>query len=275
MQNSEDSLAISNPSEHESKSSDVSENDKSNQWPGTESMNLEEKSRALLMMKSTRCTEKEGIVGKVEESGAGSWGELEGFCDSPLQTALSILEHINERFSRHIHSSEPDLNDGRKIKRRAKSSSHDHKIGIGRNRERKVPADDDVERTTMNGINSHDRMNDNEDSTMNTATSEGLYQDHDEYDERMNENDSRFSDSEDHHDHDNVIGSLKHDRDSNDTIDYILWTGDITPHDVWNSNMGDLIRVVRTWSQAMKSNLPKGVPVFPIMGNHDTIPVNQ
>lgn len=241
---------------------------------------------------------REEIEGEREEiekeEGAGTWGELEGFCDSPLQTALSILEHINERFSRHcdFHDLNPAAGSGMKGRKKtpctrmkrenmsgSRHSHHDHKL---EGRERKEnhhetnEGGNEMSPSTIDGIddssiiqtgrtgrwmnsqdtlNSHDPrvnggMNDKHDGWMNRPS------------DRQIKNGERFN-------------KHRHNFDSNDTLDYILWTGDITPHDVWNSNMEDLIRVVRTWSQAMKSYLPKGIPVFPVLGNHDTIPVNQ
>lgn len=222
-----------------------------------------------------------------KEEGAGTWGELEGFCDSPLQTALSILEHINERFSRHcdFHDPNPAASGmkGRKrtpctkIKRENMSGSrHDHKLEGRENYHQTNEGGNEMSPSAIDGIddssiiqtgrtrrwmNGHDTLNDN-DPQVNGGMN-------DKHDGEMNELSDRETKNGER------LNQYRHKFDSNDTLDYILWTGDITPHDVWNSNMEDLIRVVRTWSQAMKSYLPKGVPVFPVLGNHDTIPVNQ
>lgn len=247
--------------------------------------------------KETEEERKETEKEEIDKEGAGTWGELEGFCDSPLQTALSILEHINERFSRHCDFHDPNPAAARGMKERgmkgrkrtpctkmkrenmSRHSHHDHEL---EGRERKENYHQTNERgnemspSTIDGI---------DDSIIQTGRSRRWMSGHD----TLNDNDPQVN-GEMNDNHDGWMNGLsdretkkngekfnryRHKFDSNDTLDYILWTGDITPHDVWNSNMEDLIRVVRTWSQAMKSYLPKGVPVFPVLGNHDTIPVNQ
>lgn len=267
--------------------------DKNSQWPGSESVDPKgrdhesvERSRAALhLMKSTQDTTREEQGKVLEEEkragdtsgGAGSWGELEGFCDSPLRTALSILEHINERFSRHIPEPNLPVNDASKS-----SSSHDHKKGRmnqgekrrygGRKRHERRMQEKVNDRTFVKriGVNHHNRLNDNN-SPKNEITSGLTYENGESI-----TNNSQPDGSIDGDDDATVFGLRNRDHtDSNDTIDYILWTGDITPHDVWHSDMGDLIRVVTTWSDAMKTYLPKGIPVFPVLGNHDTTSVNQ
>ena len=247
----------------------------SDQWQGTESINLE----PLPVMRSSETDDEEVTLaarnimdGNHGENGAGSWGELEGFCDSPLRTALSVLEHINGRFSRHTSSfldgtlHEPNVLDASVNDARRRSSHHNHREGGSHEWE----ANDGEPKLTVDdprGMNSH---NDN------GYTTRGIVENGQEgngtrtnchgrrrHHQRQREHKAR---------HHNKHGRRHHDEDP---LDYILWTGDITPHDVWKSDMAELIRVVRIWSQAMIANLPKDVPVFPVMGNHDTIPVNQ
>ncbi|XP_076361284.1 sphingomyelin phosphodiesterase-like [Tachypleus tridentatus] len=66
---------------------------------------------------------------------------------------------------------------------------------------------------------------------------------------------------------------LKHIRD-NHKVDYVLWTGDIPPHDVWNSSQSEQISLLKSVTQLMNKYL-KNIPIFSAIGNHESSPVNS
>lgn len=45
-------------------------------------------------------------------------------------------------------------------------------------------------------------------------------------------------------------------------IDYILWTGDLPPHDVWNQTKEENLKVLQETVAQMSDMFP-GVPIFP------------
>lgn len=66
---------------------------------------------------------------------------------------------------------------------------------------------------------------------------------------------------------------LKHIRE-NHQIDYVLWTGDIPPHDVWNTSQSEQVHLLHSVSQLMEKHLP-GVPIYPALGNHESARINS
>ncbi|GBL78306.1 Sphingomyelin phosphodiesterase [Araneus ventricosus] len=57
-------------------------------------------------------------------------------------------------------------------------------------------------------------------------------------------------------------------------IDYVIWTGDIPPHDIWNYTRDDVIHLLHTASKVMFKYFSH-VPIFPALGNHESSPVNS
>lgn len=57
-------------------------------------------------------------------------------------------------------------------------------------------------------------------------------------------------------------------------IDYILWTGDLPPHDVWNQTKEENLKILQDTVKQMSDMFP-GVPIFPALGNHESAPVNR
>ena len=55
--------------------------------------------------------------------------------------------------------------------------------------------------------------------------------------------------------------------------EYWIWTGDISPHDIWNISKAEVVNQIRLLSGIMKEYA--NVPVFPVVGNHEAIPVNR
>lgn len=56
--------------------------------------------------------------------------------------------------------------------------------------------------------------------------------------------------------------------------EYWIWTGDISPHDIWNITKTEAANNVRLVSKMMR-DYSNGLPVFPVIGNHEAHPVNR
>ncbi|XP_035706324.1 sphingomyelin phosphodiesterase isoform X3 [Folsomia candida] len=56
-------------------------------------------------------------------------------------------------------------------------------------------------------------------------------------------------------------------------IDYIIWTGDIPAHDVWNQTHDTNLKMIRETVDLFSQYFPY-VPIFPALGNHEAAPVN-
>lgn len=67
---------------------------------------------------------------------------------------------------------------------------------------------------------------------------------------------------------------LEHIADTHKDIDYILWTGDLPPHDVWNQTKEENLEIIKETVRQMTEKFP-GVPIFPALGNHESAPVNS
>ncbi|XP_011505408.1 PREDICTED: sphingomyelin phosphodiesterase-like [Ceratosolen solmsi marchali] len=67
---------------------------------------------------------------------------------------------------------------------------------------------------------------------------------------------------------------LKHIAKTHPDIDYILWTGDLPPHDVWNQTREENLKILRETVEQMVTTFP-GIPIFPSLGNHESAPVNS
>ena len=63
--------------------------------------------------------------------------------------------------------------------------------------------------------------------------------------------------------------------DNQDKLSYVIWTGDITPHDVWATTRKQILDTATSWAGLMRKHLEKDVPVFPVLGNHEAFPVNM
>jgi sphingomyelin phosphodiesterase len=57
-------------------------------------------------------------------------------------------------------------------------------------------------------------------------------------------------------------------------IDYIVWTGDLPPHDVWNQTRDDQLHVLKETVDQLVRYFPN-TPIFPALGNHESTPVNS
>nr|KAI8736926.1 sphingomyelin phosphodiesterase-like [Biomphalaria glabrata] len=59
-----------------------------------------------------------------------------------------------------------------------------------------------------------------------------------------------------------------------DSFDYIIWTGDLPPHNVWNQSRTDQVTTLKTIVGLFHKYFPNK-PVFPSLGNHESSPVNS
>lgn len=60
------------------------------------------------------------------------------------------------------------------------------------------------------------------------------------------------------------------------SLHFILWTGDILPHNVWSTSKEQLNETAVKWTQLFDQYLGgAGVPVIPVLGNHEALPVNM
>lgn len=67
---------------------------------------------------------------------------------------------------------------------------------------------------------------------------------------------------------------LNHIADTHSDIDFIIWTGDLPPHDVWNQTKEENLKVLKETVKQMSEKFP-GIPIFPALGNHESAPVNS
>ncbi|KAI5755410.1 hypothetical protein M8J77_016576 [Diaphorina citri] len=67
---------------------------------------------------------------------------------------------------------------------------------------------------------------------------------------------------------------LQHISTTHTDIDYILWTGDLPPHDVWNQTRQENLDILKETVSQLSQMFP-GIPIFPALGNHETVPVNS
>jgi len=59
-----------------------------------------------------------------------------------------------------------------------------------------------------------------------------------------------------------------------DQLDFIVWTGDNPPHNVWEQSQADQELATRTLSQAIAKSFPNTL-IFPAVGNHEAYPSDQ
>lgn len=60
------------------------------------------------------------------------------------------------------------------------------------------------------------------------------------------------------------------------SLGLILWTGDILPHNVWSTSKEQIRETATEWTRMFREFLGNaGVPVVPVLGNHEELPVNM
>ncbi len=68
--------------------------------------------------------------------------------------------------------------------------------------------------------------------------------------------------------------TLKFIKSTHKDIDYVIWTGDIPPHDVWNQTRDGQISLIRTEGKLVHQYLGD-IPIYPALGNHESVPINR
>ncbi|XP_050420367.1 sphingomyelin phosphodiesterase isoform X2 [Adelges cooleyi] len=71
-----------------------------------------------------------------------------------------------------------------------------------------------------------------------------------------------------------VDNMLQHIVANHADIDYIIWTGDLPAHDIWNQTREENLAILKETVQQLLTMFP-GVPIFPALGNHESVPVNS
>jgi len=56
-------------------------------------------------------------------------------------------------------------------------------------------------------------------------------------------------------------------------LDFVMWTGDVPPHDVWNQSQAYNLQYQKIASDVFKKHFPE-TPVYTVFGNHACYPVN-
>ncbi|CAH1256030.1 unnamed protein product [Diabrotica balteata] len=57
-------------------------------------------------------------------------------------------------------------------------------------------------------------------------------------------------------------------------IDYIIWTGDLPPHDIWNQTKEGNLKIIQECVEQMFLFFPT-TPIFPAVGNHESVPAGS
>ncbi|XP_035828045.1 sphingomyelin phosphodiesterase, partial [Aplysia californica] len=71
-----------------------------------------------------------------------------------------------------------------------------------------------------------------------------------------------------------VLTMFKHLSTVSDQFDYVIFTGDIPAHDVWNQSRTDQLEHIYTLDHLLSTYLPDK-PVYYCLGNHESAPVNS
>ena len=61
---------------------------------------------------------------------------------------------------------------------------------------------------------------------------------------------------------------------SGQQVDYVIWTGDLPPHDDWEQTRDVQLNHLQNLTDQLLHHLP-GIRVFPALGNHESFPVNS
>lgn len=71
-----------------------------------------------------------------------------------------------------------------------------------------------------------------------------------------------------------IESMLQHIANYHQDLDFIIWTGDLPPHDVWNQTRSDNLYVLRETVRQLTYYFPN-TRIFPALGNHESSPVNR
>lgn len=70
-----------------------------------------------------------------------------------------------------------------------------------------------------------------------------------------------------------IVDIIKHVKSKYEHIDYIYFTGDIVDHFTWETTKEGNIESMKKFFDLLKDEF-KGIPVFPVLGNHEAHPGN-
>lgn len=62
--------------------------------------------------------------------------------------------------------------------------------------------------------------------------------------------------------------------DKHKDIDFVIWTGDVPAHDIWNQTREGQLRLIRNVSSLFDQYFGH-LPIMPALGNHESAPVNS
>ncbi|XP_060532575.1 sphingomyelin phosphodiesterase-like isoform X2 [Cylas formicarius] len=68
-----------------------------------------------------------------------------------------------------------------------------------------------------------------------------------------------------------IENTLRHIAEEHPDIDYIMWTGDLPPHDIWNQTKKKNLEVISETVNLFLEVFPN-VAIFPVIGNHEACP---
>ncbi|XP_060838777.1 sphingomyelin phosphodiesterase isoform X1 [Rhopalosiphum padi] len=71
-----------------------------------------------------------------------------------------------------------------------------------------------------------------------------------------------------------IDNMLQHIVSTHTDIDYIIWTGDLPAHDIWNQTKEENLSILKETVAQLLKMFP-GIPIFPALGNHEAVPVNS
>jgi len=60
----------------------------------------------------------------------------------------------------------------------------------------------------------------------------------------------------------------------NEDFDFVYWTGDLPPHNVWNQTKGDQLHAIDQLSKLFLKYFPNKI-MYPTLGNHEAAPCNM
>ncbi|XP_068231172.1 sphingomyelin phosphodiesterase-like [Palaemon carinicauda] len=67
---------------------------------------------------------------------------------------------------------------------------------------------------------------------------------------------------------------LGHIRSEHQDLSYVIWTGDVVPHNMWSTSKEWNSRLVKETNEMIQAYFPD-IPVFPVIGNHEMSPLYQ
>ncbi|XP_046446658.1 sphingomyelin phosphodiesterase-like [Daphnia pulex] len=70
-----------------------------------------------------------------------------------------------------------------------------------------------------------------------------------------------------------IENAVAHIAQQHSDVSYIIWTGDLIPHDTWSTDKDENLMIIDSLMTLMQQYFP-GVPMYPTLGNHESHPVN-